>query len=94
MLWLHLAIIFLLCYSSQSYIFSDFHLILVESIPGSIKGFIVEFCQTISVSSQYLITEEVAFLKLAAKCPADFIPPHWQWLDLVKDRGKTKKNYL
>ena len=44
--------------------------------------------ESVALSSQCLISEEVAFLKLAAKRPADFIP---RWcLDLDKGRKENK----
>lgn len=48
---------------------------------------------SMAISFQCLISEEVAFLKLAANCPADFIP-HWHGWILSRTGEKTKKNYL
>lgn len=43
---------------------------------------------SVAVPSQCLISEEVAFLKLAAKHPADFIPCWCGWI-LTRKGGKT-----
>lgn len=48
---------------------------------------------SVAVASQWLISEEVAFLKLAAKHPADFIPCWYGWI-LTRAGRKRKESCL
>lgn len=48
---------------------------------------------SVAVASQWLISEEVAFLKLAAKRPADFIPCWYGWI-LTRAGRKRKESCL